>query len=994
MIFRNRLRTILACTISLGAFAAPAMAQDIASGNAAADEDKSAPIIVTGSRIKQDPNRSALPLTVITNEDIQRNNLASPEQMTMFLTANGTGPDNLASNADVTTGAQRGTNGLSAANLRGQGAASTLVLLNGRRVAAHGLSGGAVDVNQIPFALVERVEILKDGASAIYGTDAIGGVINYITKKNYTGFGLQGMTDFTEAGSGNIYRISGTAGYGDLASDGVNVMAGVSYSWNKILRGSDRDWVNGNQPNRGLSVDTRGTPIATIFNIGSSPFNPLNSVTGTHTPTLTNGLTLLAPNGANTVGGGINILDLPGGAGCSSMDGGMAYDEKLWNNAAAYYACAWDTGRAAVIQQPLETLTYYAKGAINLGGGHQISAELTGSHATSAKSFSNAQLSANTSNLPIAYPKNALTAPTYDAIFNALVAAFPSASAALTANYGRPIGYRWRCVPCGPREYRTTTNTMRAYLGLEGPLPLEGWDYKLGASHSQSESSSLLGTGYYYRGTLSNGAPDTMAPTAPGASSPGLVGLLNSGILNPFSIDQSQQALDGLRAISAEGTTLYGGRYQVKEVDFSIAGPLFDLPGGKAQLAAGVDWRRETYEFNGSSAALASQPVIFLAAFDNVNALTPKHRTVKAAYAEINLPILDSLTLTGAYRLDDYSGFGTTTNPKVTLRFQPIDQFMLRASYSTGFRVPGFNQIFNGVTESPYSGSDLADPVACPGGVPTSAFGSGLPCAQIRPNIWTGGNSNLGPETAKMSSVGVVLRPTHNTSFSADWWMLNVDNTIQLLSLRQLIDNAALFPERFIRDGSNVIQTIDDRWINAGSRRTQGIEFTGRADFPIGTNKLTLGMDGSLLLKKREKLTPTSAYGPSLIGVFTFTGDLGIRWKHNAWVSFGNDKWTTTLTQVFRSGYENQKLPGVAAGLVSPPDFNPRVKAYVSYNLSASYTGLMPGFKLTFGIKNLLNTDPPFAITYDGNSGAGSSWEPRVADPRGRSFNVQAEVKF
>ena len=120
---------------------------------------------------------------------MQRNGISSPEQLISFLSTNGSGADNLASNADVTSGAQRGTNGLSAANLRGQGSAATLVLLNGRRVAAHGLSGSAVDVNQIPFAAIERIEVLKDGASAIYGTDAVGGVINFITKKNYRGFG-------------------------------------------------------------------------------------------------------------------------------------------------------------------------------------------------------------------------------------------------------------------------------------------------------------------------------------------------------------------------------------------------------------------------------------------------------------------------------------------------------------------------------------------------------------------------------------------------------------------------------------------------------------------------------------------------------------------------------------------------------------------------------------------------------------------------------------
>ena len=1000
MNLRSLSRAILSSSVSLVAvIAAPAFAQDASvppppPSTTSADPEPTA-IVVTGSRIKQDPAKSALPLQIISTDDLTRNGIANPEQLTMFLSSNGSGADNLASNADVTSGAQRGTNGLSSANLRGQGSASTLILLNGRRVAAHGLSGGAVDVNQIPFAAIDRVEILKDGASAIYGTDAIGGVINYITKKNYHGLGLSGLSDFTEQGGGNIYRLSGIAGWGDLDDDGINVMGAVSYSWNELLRGSQRDFVNGNQPNRGLSIDTRGTPLATVFNTGSSAFNPLNSVTGTHTPTLTNGLSLIAPNGANTVGGGINPLDLPGGAGCASMDGGMAYDETLWANPAAFYACAWDTGRAAVIQQPIKTLTYYGKVTVNLGGGHQIFGEVTGSDANSAKSFSNAQLSANTTNLPIAYPLTPATKTQYDAVFNALVAAFPAATASLNANYGRPIGYRWRCGACGPREYTTHTRTLRAYVGVEGPLPFEGWDYHAGASHSESESSSLLGSGYYYRGTLSNGAPDPLAPIAPGATTPGLVGLMNSGLINPFSITQSDAALAGLRSISATGTTLYGGRYTVKELDASFAGPLFDVPGGKVQMAIGVDFRRETYSFNGSPAAAATAPVIFLAAFDNVNALTPKTRDVKAAYAELDLPLFNWLDITGAVRIDDYSGFGTTTNPKVAVKLTPTEWLMFRGSYSTGFRVPSFNQIFNGVTESPYSGSDLADPVACPGGVPTSTVGSGLPCSQIRPNIQTGGNLALGPETAKMGSVGFVIRPRPLWSFSADWWMINVDNTIQLLTLRQLIDNAALFPERFIRDGSNVITAIDDRWINAGSRRTQGIEFAARGGFELGGgNVVSLGMDGTLLLKKREKLTPTAAYSASQVGVFSFSGDLGLRWKHNAWISFGNRNYVVTLTQIFRSGYTNQALPGIASGAVTRPDYNPRVTPYSIFNLSLSLLQLGPSYRLTFGVKNLFNTDPPFAITYDGNTGAGGSWEPRVADPRGRSFNVQAEVKF
>ncbi|MFZ1566058.1 TonB-dependent receptor plug domain-containing protein, partial [Sphingorhabdus sp.] len=248
----------LALFATVASLAFPAMAQETSAPEDADTASSEAAIIVTGSRIKRDPNNSPLPLTIITPDDITREGINSPEQLISFLTANGNGADNLASNSDVVSGAARGgNNGLSAANLRGQGAGSTLVLLNGRRVASHGIGGGAVDVNQIPFAAIERIEVLEDGASAIYGTDAIGGVINFITKSSFQGVALNGFVDITQEGDSPIYRLSGTAGYGDLDEQGFNIMGAVSKSWNGVLYGRDRDFVNGNQPNRGLSVDTR-----------------------------------------------------------------------------------------------------------------------------------------------------------------------------------------------------------------------------------------------------------------------------------------------------------------------------------------------------------------------------------------------------------------------------------------------------------------------------------------------------------------------------------------------------------------------------------------------------------------------------------------------------------------------------------------------------------------------------------------------------------------
>ena len=169
-------------------------------------------------------------------------------------------------------------------------------------------------------------------------------------------------------------------------------------------------------------------------------------------------------------------------------------------------------------------------------------------------------------------------------------------------------------------------------------------------------------------------------------------------------------AIDKTRA---NGVRLYGGTYRTDQADFSASGPVTKLFAGTIQGAVGVDWREESFFFSGDNRQnlSSSDALIFNAPFDNslATAGTLK-RTIKAAYAELQIPLLRGLDFNAAGRIDEYTGFGASTNPKFTLRWAPSDAFLVRSSYSTGFRVPSFKQMFDPVTESPLAATGLIDP--------------------------------------------------------------------------------------------------------------------------------------------------------------------------------------------------------------------------------------------------------------------------------------------
>ncbi|SDQ27101.1 iron complex outermembrane recepter protein [Pseudoxanthomonas sp. CF385] len=957
----------LAAAIVLGlAVPGVSLAQESApaSGNSARTLDT---VTVTGSRIKRTEVEAQLPVTVLQKERIDELGISSAEQLLMFLNIAGNGSDNLASNGGIVSEEQRGNNGVSGANLRGQGADATLVLLNGRRVATHGLKGRAVDLNSIPFAALDRVEVLRDGASAVYGTDAIGGVINFITKSDYTGLEASTFVDVTEEGGGNIFRANLLGGWGDLDNDRWNVFGTVTVKKNEILRGTDRDYSNTFQADRGLSPDTRGTPFATVFSLGSTGVGA--------TSLLRNGqIDPADPPGPNPLRQtAINILDLPGASGCASGGDMMGpYDHRLWSSTASRFACAWDYPAAAIIQQPQKSVDFIGRATFKISDNHRAYVELVGSQVDVEKTFEPNQISSSTSTATTAlgpstwYPLNATTQATYDMIYNALATYFGAGN----LNYGAPIAYRWRCIACGPRQIETTTKSYRFLTSVEGSLGSK-WDYNVGLSRASSKSESTLGSGFHYTDALRT--------------------VLGSGLLNPFLMpgqEQSAAAMSALDAASAAGVMLYGGESILTTLDATFSGSLgFSLPGGEVLAATGIDLRREEFKFDGDS-RVDRRPV-FNAPFDDSNILDNVSRDIKAVYAEVYLPLLDNLDITVAGRYDEYDGFGSTTNPKVSFKFEPFEGAALRGAYSTGFKVPSFNQLFNGVTETLYVGQDLADPATCPSGIANPAVAG---CESIRPVELFGGKEDLQPEESTQKSFGVVLAPVDWLNVSVDWWEIERENTIRSAPRDILIQYYDVFAANWIRDASGEVVAIDRRYVNSGGSLMRGIEIDGNVMGDLAGGTFRLNLNGSYINTFKTKALETLPYTDNLVGDYVRYYNLPIKWKHTLTFTWQKGDWSHNLSQIYRDGYNDELPVSVRNNTYIPENWNPRVSNYTTYNYSLVYSGI-ERMKLTFGVKNVFDEDPPFTA-HQNDFAAGAAWEPRIADPRGRAYTLLMEYKF
>ena len=906
---------------------------------------------ITGSNIKRIQNEGALPIEVITSDDLQKKGITSVAEMLFELGANAAGADSAVSNNTVFgTDTDRLTGGSASANLRGFGPGSTLVLLNGRRVSTYGMSGGGVDINAIPMSAIARVEVLKDGASAIYGTDAVGGVINFITKTNFDGASVSVSTNRPLAGpAGTTRRAQVTVGKGSLESDRYSIVASFSVDKNDMLRGSDRDFSNGQNPAMGLSPNSSSSPFANVVAATGSALASTGSRVGNTDPTKYTQLNLLSIEGR-----------------CDAVNEGVQYQPQIWSGGAlpsGRYRCNTDYGSQSMIAAPKEAKNLFVRGTLQTTERQQLFVELTGSQVDVLQELTGNQVYPNaTVRASHAYP---VSGPYYLPIMNALKAA-----GALDLDFTKPIQYRWRMDDFGNRQQTNGSSNSRILVGFTGDT--DKYSYKGGFSVAKADASTDIIDGFSYSNKLS--------------------AALKSGIINPWVLPgqkQTPEAMALIESTKASGRTQYGST-TLTQLDGSLSGDLMNLPAGPLGFAIGFDVRKETYEF----ANLASQGGI--SCTTNLANPAPNEvfncsgnsgvplvsRNVKAVYAELAVPVAKGLDAQLAVRRDEYDGFGASVNPKIAIRYQPVQSFMLRGSVNTGFKAPSFQQQQPNNTPTIYS-AVWTDGGKCP---TNPAY-----CNTDQDFVYTSsGNPDLKPEISKQGTIGFVFAPLKNVSVYADYWRVDMSDRITKLSLGDLINPAYydVFRDRLLRDANGDVALVRAGWVNASETSTKGIDWGASVSFAFDAGKLDTTIGGTRMLSHMESAIagkPLQEY----VGTFG-ARTLYLRDKFTANATWSQGDWRTTLSGTYKSGYADDDLKTFAGTL--PAGANTDVDSYRIFSLFTNYKGFK-NTTITVGLNNLLDVAPPFTH-HDVDVASGAGWDPRVADPYGRTLVVNVKYDF
>jgi len=840
-------------------------------------------IIVTGSSIKRKRQADqASPILSVGQGTFENSGAKDIRDVIETLTIN-TGSQN---NADVFT--QGNTAGTSNINLRGLGVASTLVLLNGRRQVTAGVqtADGVSFVDTaslVPSIAIQRLEVLKDGASAIYGSEAVAGVANFITRDNFVGVEVKADAQVRATnGSQNDFQLAGIAG---VEGDAGNIVFAASYFDRSQLDGSEIDFLN---------------------------VGPGNNTSGAGNPGR-----FITSNG---------VVQEQGGAGCEGVGGIQVGSNCLFN---------FGPNQSFVPKE--ERIQAFAKHTYDF----------------------NDSLS---SNLEIAFAQNRterVTSPSFPTLF-----AFPNVSAAHPDNpFGEDVRFIGRPLANGePSETNFfDSDTFRVAGGLEGAF--NGFDWSASLTHAindfrvETNDTNVANYELALQGLGGNECdPATDTPFAG-----------NCLFFNPFlsAIDGSgtqnnQEIRDFI--INAQ---ILDARSDTTVFDAVISRPIFELGGGEAAIAVGVQYREEglSHDFNALANAEAFSFVVGNPDFE-------ASRDASAVFAELALPITDQLEVQLAGRYEKIGDLDTF-DPKVAARYSLNDNFAVRGSWSTSFRAPSLFQQ-EGIQTSFLS---LSQAVA----------GGGTTFTSVR----TFGDPDLQPEESTTFNIGGTFETDSGLEINIDYWDFDFENVLTQES-PQAIFNANPNDPRILRTEVGTVAQVLTNFVNASELNTNGIDASISYPFELAGGEITAAANGTYVLNYDiidPQLGEISGAGNRN---FTNFATSSPRLRANASLSYVSNggRHSGNVFARFVSAYDDDRVTNPDTAFNSDGVIDANLTFDAQYNLGlGDILGEESDTVLTIGALNILDQDPPLA---EGDA----SFDTKVGDPRGRRLYARVKVGF
>lgn len=923
-------------------------------------------IVVTGSRIRRVDMETASPVFIIDRQAIERTGAATIGDFLQDIPA----VSGAATNPTVNNG---GGTGAATISLRGLGEERTLTLLNGRRMVYN-------DVNSIPMAMIERVEVLKGGASAIYGSDAIGGVVNFILKTEFDG------GEFT-------------AGYGESSnSDGERVSANVTYGWsgdrgNVILNLNYNDQEGISAADRDYSRNALTLYSGTVTIGGSS-----RTTTGRYAVPRTNA----AANGINCPGTGttVALTRIPGRAGTG------------WSDFRCFSAATDLFNYQAVgnLQlTPQERAGVFFAGRFNLTDSAVAYTEITTQNTRSYGQIAPLPFDARPGQDEVPISPQSVFWP------------FPGLTTGLVGN-----DLRLRLSAIGNRRFSFETDVKQISTGIEGVIGDTSWTYDLGMTYGKLEQEGLS-TGYLFTPALASALGPSFRD-ATGALRCGTPAnpIANCTPVNFFGDLSSPADQAALARISSPSINKSDATLQ--NFYANATGDLFNLPAGTVAGAFGIEYREEDSAFEPSFLAVVD-PTNFTCLISSEACTTRAvgEFDVTEVYGEAlfpllaNVPFVESLNATVGVRWSDYSSFGSTTNSKIGLEWRPISNLLVRGTIDEVFRAPPIADLFQGDSASSDSFSDPCNrwrgaPVGSPqriacANVPTDGT---FNQTDTQLSAIKGGNPNLQPEEGKVFTYGVIYDPQwlEGSSFSMDLWRVYLNDTIGTVGTQTILNNCfnnGQFCNLYSRAPSGEILRLFDRNANVGRTDTSGVDVgakyrlndTGWGDFRFSIDATYTSQFDVQTIVLGQVVARQFLAGTFLsqanggLGNYSRVRGLGsLGWSLGDW----DAQWTQRYVSGFSVGaiYPNTGTNvcadlglAIVAGGTPGCQFDRGSQTYHNFQVGYAFAPLNTRFQ--FGIDNAFNKLPP--ILYQNNTLNGNTDE-RTFDTIGRYFWATATVKF